>query len=410
MQITFIFLSLILGVFLGLALAGLLRWFKTRTAYELAEELYRQNETMRKSEVGELIQNLKANFGSLSLEALSKSTEELLKLAQSKFQSERESYTKDLETKKGLIDQQLTNMNQELEKVTDLMKTLENDRVQKFGQLESQLKNQNEQVSKLSQTAQTLKEALAGTKTRGQLGEKLAEDVLRLMGFIENVNYQKQRMIETEGTKPDFTFLLPKDLKLNMDVKFPLSSYLRHLEAPSKIEKDQHLAQFLKDVRARVKEITSRDYINPAQNTLDYVLLFIPNEQVYAFIQENDASIFDDALKTKVVFCSPLTLYAILAVIRQAIDNFALEKASKEMLSLFGAFRKQWTEFVKKMETLGKKIDDAQETFASLMSTRQRELEKPLNKIEELRKAEGLPLATIEEIKEPLLLSEVKES
>lgn len=408
MQMALIFLSLIVGVVLGLIFAGLSRLFKMRTASELAEELYRQNESMRKNEVGELIQNLKANFGSLSLQALSQSTEEFLKLAQSKLQSERELHAKDLDTKKGLIDQQLLGMSQELEKVSNLMKALENDRVQKFGQLESQLQNQNEQVSKLSQTAQTLKEALASTKIRGQWGEKLAEDVLRLVGFIENVNYQKQRVIEESSTKPDFTFLLPKDLKLNMDVKFPLSSYLRHLEAASKVEKDQHLSQFLKDVRLRVKELTSRDYINVEQNTLDYVLLFIPNEQVYTFIQENDASIFDDALRNRVVFCSPLTLYAILAVIRQAIDNFALEKASKEMLSLFGAFRKQWMEFVKKMESLGKKIDDAQETFSSLMSTRQRELERPLNKIEELRRVQGLPIASVEDVKEPLLISDIK--
>ena len=34
------------------------------------------------------------------------------------------------------------------------------------------------------------------------------------------------------------------------------------------------------------------------------------------FIQEEDLSLLDDALKLSIILCSPLTLYAILAVIR----------------------------------------------------------------------------------------------
>ena len=58
------------------------------------------------------------------------------------------------------------------------------------------------------------------------------------------------------------------------------------------------------------------------------------------------------------IFCSPLTLFAVLAVIRQAVDNFALEKTSNEILSVLGLFKKQWDEFLKKLELLGKRIED----------------------------------------------------
>ena len=58
--------------------------------------------------------------------------------------------------------------------------------------------------------------------------------------------------------------------------------------------------------------------------TVDCLLMFIPNEQVYGFVQENDRSILDDALRNKIVVCSPLTLYAVLAVVRQAVGNFQL--------------------------------------------------------------------------------------
>ena len=238
---------------------------------------------------------------------------------------------------------------------------------------------------------------LSSSQKRGDWGQRMAEDVLRLAGFIENVNYLKQKTIEGVGTRPDFTFLLPKDLKLHMDVKFPLDNYLRFLEAEAEGEKDKFLNDFLRDVRARIKELTTRDYIDAESNTVDCVLLFIPNEQVYAFIHEHDSSILDEGIKKKVVSCSPITLFPVLAVIRQAVDNFALERTSNEIQSLFGAFKKQWDEFASKFDLLGQKIEGVMKEYEALTTTRKRQLERPLNKIEDLRKQRGLPVAPVED-------------
>jgi DNA recombination protein RmuC len=168
---------------------------------------------------------------------------------------------------------------------------------------------------------------------------------------------------------------------------------VRYLEAKSDQEKNTLCSEFLKDVRARMKEVTGREYINPEENTVDYVLLFIPNEQIYSFIHEKDQSILDDGIRNKVVLCSPITLFAVLAIIRQAVDNFALEKTSNEILSLLGQFKKQWELFVAKFDTLGKRIADAQKEYDSLTTTRQRMLEKPLNKIDALRSQREISVA-----------------
>ncbi|GAG89496.1 unnamed protein product, partial [marine sediment metagenome] len=145
------------------------------------------------------------------------------------------------------------------------------------------------------------------------------------------------------------------------------------------------------DVKNQSKGLVGREYINPEQNTVDYVLMFIPNEQVYAFIQEQDSSIMDQAMAKRVIFCSPLTLFAILAVIRQAVDNFSLEQTSNEMLTLLGQFYKQWELFKDSLETMGNRITGAQEEFERLSTTRTRQLEKPLEKLEQLRSERELP-------------------
>lgn len=378
------------GAAVGFGLAYIYYIQRQKKDAELADKLLLQSSVQNKAQADELIRNLEARFGELSLKALSQSTGELLKLAGAQLKGDREAGAQELEHKKSLIDQRLSQMNIELEKVGRVVQDLEKDREEKFGQLTSQLKNAGEQTALLLHTTQTLKEALASSKARGQWGERMAEDVLRLAGFVEGINYLKQKSIEGIGSTPDITFLLPKDLKLNMDVKFPYDNYVRYLEAGSDQDRDKSKGDFLRDIKAKIKEVTTRDYINPEQNTLDYVILFVPNEQIFAFIHESDPALLDTGIRKHVVLCSPMTLFAVLAVIRQAMDNFNLEKASNEILTLLSKFKKQWGLYLDKLESLGKKIDAAQKDYSDLSTTRRNQLERPLNRIDEIRQQRGL--------------------
>ena len=380
----------IIGVVLGAVVVLIVNWMRRQEAKTIAQELIAQTESQKVQDLELLINRVKESFGALSQEVLSKSTGEFLKLADATLSKQTQMGEKELEGKKKLIDQTLVAMKGDLQKVQDLVTGFEKDREKKFGELANQLKTTAEQTGKLQETTSQLRTALASSKVRGQWGERMAEDVLRLAGFVEGINYRKQKTLETVGTRPDYTFLLPQDLTVNMDVKFPLDNYMRYLDADGETDKERHKNQFIKDVRGRIKEVTTREYINPAENTVDYVIVFIPNEQVYAFINENDSSVLDEALKHKVILCSPITLYAVLAVIRQAVDNFNLEKTAAQIMSLLGTFNKQWSNFIKSLEKMGKKIDEAQKEFNALTSTRRNQLERPLRQIEDLRKQTGV--------------------
>lgn len=341
---------------------------------------------------------MKDSFKAMSSEALSKSTNDFLRLAGEFLAKQGEVHQKELEKKKELIDQTHGQMQDRLKEVRDLVSGFKEDRKQQFGEVSAQLKSTAEQTARLQETTSRIQSALGSSRVRGQWGERMAEDILRLAGFIEGINYRKQKVLESG--RPDYTFLLPQNLIVNMDVKFPFDNYLRYLEAKEDPEKERHKEQFLRDVKARIKEVTTRDYINPAQNTIDYVILFIPNEQVYAFINESDRSILDEALKNRVILCSPLTLYAILAVIRQAVDNFNLERTAGRILSLLGMFNKQWNMFIGSMDKMGKRINDAREEFDILVSTRRNQLERPLKQIEELRIEKGINIEMLPDDKE----------
>ena len=372
-------------------------YFWKAKADRAADELRARLEAEKARELEALLDRLKGSFAILSQEALERSTDGFLKLAGQTLGTKVKEGEKELEGKKQLIDQSLKTMTAELDKVRAALREFENERGRQYGSLTSQLKSAGEVTARLEQTTGQLTAALASTKQRGQWGERMAEDVLRLAGFKEGIQYAAQKGIEGAAARPDFTFFLPGDLVVNMDVKFPLDNYLKYVSAQSDGDRERHKAQFLRDVQNRIKEVTGREYINPESHTVDYVLVFIPNEQVYAFIWENAREIIDRGLEKKVLICSPVTLLAILGVIRRAVENFNLERTTADILSLLGAFYKQWNKFTEGMEKMGKKIGEAEEEYQRLVSTRRTGLERPLRKIDELRQKGGIEIAELPE-------------
>ncbi len=303
----------------------------------------------------------------------------------------------ELTSKKDVIDARLdqvhAEMRSELTKLGSMVSALAETSAQKFGQVDQSLRSHAEITQTLSESARALREAMASPTARGQWGERMAEDVLRLAGFVENVNYVKQTQLDGATGRPDFTFPLPKGHELYMDVKFPMAGYLRFLDATTDAERQAHRAAFLRDVRARVKELARRDYANEsARASVDYVLLFLPNEQLTGFIHETDPGLIDEAMGQRVVLCSPLTLFAFLGVIRQAYDNFVIEQTSDQILALIGKFGTQWQKYSDQLEKVKTKFDQLDRQFDELVGTRKRQLEKPLQQLEAVRRERNLPI------------------
>ena len=209
------------------------------------------------------------------------------------------------------------------------------------------------------------------------MGERMADDVLRVAGFIEGINYRKNRQIAEGTTRPDFTFLLPQDRVLHMDVKFPLAGYTRYLDAQNSAEQQTAVRAFLSDVRQCIKEVAGRaDYINPSNGTLDYMLVFIPNEQVFGFIHQQDATVADEALRQGVVLCSPLTLFAVLAVIHRSVESARLSEHTNEILAALGGFTDEWARFKEAMAKVERDFERTHKDFEALTSTRTRQLDR----------------------------------
>ncbi len=341
----------------------------------------------------EMVEKVNSAFGD-SIKALTD-------VANDKLGSVRKETNEDLENKKKLIDVRMADVAKTLDEVQKTLKKYDTDSNTRLTKLSADITNVSNQTKELAESTTGLNNVLNSSQTRGQWGEKMAEDVLQLAGFIEGINYEKQETSNMQfgdgKIRPDFTFNMPDGLRLNMDVKFPLDNYAKYVSAESDDDQDNYQKAFMRDVNNHIGTISNKEYIDPAGGTMDYVLMFIPNEGVYEFIYKNGEDVIDGALQKKIIVCSPLTMFAILSVIRQSMDNFAISKTSGEILEVLGGFEKQWENFKGHMDRTEKQLGTFTSSFQSLRTTRSNQLERSLNRVQHLRESQG-----IEALPEPI--------
>ena len=91
----------------------------------------------------------------------------------------------------------------------------------------------DQSIQNVNQQTMNLVSILTDNKSRGDFGEFTVEALLESAGYVEGSHFVKQD-ITKDGKKPDFTFYLGNNKKVNMDSKFPLEGYKRIIE----LEKD----------------------------------------------------------------------------------------------------------------------------------------------------------------------------
>lgn len=293
----------------------------------------------------------------------------------------------------GGVKEILANNQKLLAEITKgLEKQLEGSR-REVGDLTKQnaaIRQQLESTAKITEGLQvstdSLKNLLSNNRLRGVWGEQVAEDLLLAAGFVEGSNFTKQTA--TNEGRPDFTIKLPDGSKLNVDAKFPFDDLMEYQEAKTEAAKKVALSKFSNSMKMKVKSITTKDYINPQDQTLDFVVMFIPNEMIFSFIYEKLPEINEYCSQRKVVLAGPFGFTAVLRLVMQAYKNFGYEKNLQEIFGLVSKFQEEYGKFGDSMEKLGTQLQTAQRTFHEVEGARARQLTKVVDKISSHSQAE----------------------
>ncbi len=215
-----------------------------------------------------------------------------------------------LGTHKAELSGLLTPLKENLHKLEEQVRQLEGKRESAYGALAQQLRSLAEEQRGLQAATTTLGEALKSSSARGQWGEMQLVRVAELAGMSEHVDFALQQ--HTSQGRPDMVVHLPGGGVLPVDAKTPLAAYLQALRADGEEERKRKLAEHARQLRARAKELASKDYSRAFERSPDFVVLFVPSEAALAAAFSADPDLLDEALQMKVLPASPVTLLALL--------------------------------------------------------------------------------------------------
>src|SRR3989344_5197427 len=323
---------------------------------------------------------------------LKTATEHLIMLSKEALAGDKKQISIDLEGKKDAIKTLVDEIRLQLKETDRNIRKSEEDRISNFSELKKELETHKQLASELRGSTDQLKNILSNNQMRGAFGERIAEDLLKMAGFVINQDYFVQDN-SGEG-RPDFTIVLPDKTKVNIDVKFPYQNLQKYVEASDTTEKKRHFDQFQRDVREKIKQIATRDYINPDDNTVDFAVAFIPNELIFSYIYEQSNNIWEEAMQKKVVLADPYSFVALLRLVKQAHSNFRLQSNIHQIIGLVQKFRVEYDKFSDSLDTLGDRLDSASKQFQTVSSTRARQLGRVMDQIDSQQVLDNPKVAT----------------
>ena len=233
------------------------------------------------------------------------------------------------------------------------------------------------------------------------------EDLLGIMEYKDGIHYETQKIMSS-GNKPDFTFYLPDDKTINMDSKFPLTIYMEISKLNRDLEDDSldeisrgEIVDLIKNknkefldraIKNKIDETSKREgYISPEEDTVDFVLMYIPLENLYHFlltstIGAKNTPVIQYAFAQKVILVSPQTLMAYLETIRHSMKLFSLQTDTKNILATHEKVKNEIRKFIDSFDETTKKLDQTVTAFDSLKTTRVNKLEKSFEELDEVNK------------------------
>ncbi len=305
-----------------------------------------------------------------------------------KMKEERELLFKQFDLKQEIMDEkkdyikELTDqIRRELEKSQKQIEVLEKDRIGQFSSLKTVIEEHKILTNELKESTDSLRNILSNNQMRGRYGEEVAEELLKSVGFVKGENYIVNTAQDTNSNRPDFTIFIPDKTKINVDVKFPLSALVKFEEAKDKQEKDRYLNEFKKDVKEKIKQASSRDYINPEEKTVDFVILFIPNEMIFSFIYDKLHDTWQEAMAKKVILAGPFSFTAILRMIFQSYKNFIIQENLYNIIKLIKVFEGEYEKYNKELNVLGDRIAGVSKKYDEVSTTRTKKLTQVIEKI-----------------------------
>ena len=226
-----------------------------------------------------------------------------------------------------------------------------------------ELKNMN---TTLSKNADDLVNALKGnSKVQGDWGEHQLKTILDMSGLNEGIDYQMQFNTKGEvgqNLRPDCVINLPNGKKLIVDSKVSITNYIDFVKEENEEKKKQYLNLHISSIKKHIAELSNKEY-QKYLSDIDFVFMFIPNEQAYIEALKCDNKIYDTAYKANVAITTPSSILPILRTVKNLWNIENQNKNASLIAEKAGKLYDKLVGFVENMKKIDKNLINAKSAY-----------------------------------------------
>jgi DNA recombination protein RmuC len=251
----------------------------------------------------------------------------------------------------------LAPLNNELREFKNRIEDLTKNEAERISILLNEIQNIKKLNVKLSEEADNLAKTLKGDiKKAGIWGEMVLERILEMSGLREGYEFKREKVLD--GGRPDVIVYLPNNRAVIIDSKVSLKAYSEYIAG------DEEALKRLRDsIKKHIDTLSKKDYEKLLDNSLDFVLMFVPIESALITVLEYDPTLFEYAFQKRVILTSPTTL---LATLRSIELSWRYEKQAKNIEEVVKMADKLYNKvrlFVEEFDKIGSSLDSAKKSF-----------------------------------------------
>lgn len=355
------------------------------------------NEVNKMASEKESLQNERVEYirRNAEMEAQLKAKDSLLQSQQEELVNMRAELNKDFQVLANQIleekTQRFTNSNREnmeailkplnerlVEFKNKVEETYDKESKQRFS-LEERIRELVALNNQISEDANNLTKALKGSnKIQGNWGEMILESILEKSGLKRGAEYYTQETLRdeygnvlknNEGNRmqPDVVVEYPGGRKIIIDSKVSLSAYVKYVETDSDDERVKAEKEHLVSVRQHIDELSKKAYQDYIES-LDFVMMFIPNEPAYILAMQLDSTLWDYAYRKRILLINPTNLIASLKVVADLWKREYQSRNALEIAKRGAALYDKFAGFVETLQDVGKNIERTQKSYDKAFS------------------------------------------